>query len=542
MTKGLQERVAEALRRTEALEAAYMPMTIGELVSLRAHTHGSTVAYDFFERGQRATYAEMERLANQYARALHGFGVRKGDRVALLLPNRLEFPVLWFACAKLGAIMVPINLRYTSREIEFVLRDTQTKFAVVDETAWALFAAMEPWPQDLAREHVIHVGQQANAAATSLDYLIDGVDHSPFEENVGPDDAVMIAYTSGTTGFAKGFALTHEYFDLCTYGFALVDYQPYERYLCWSYLFYSFGQTQLLRSYRQGGTLYVAEKLSSTRFSDWIAKYDIEWCALPELIARQPNANAFKRLKQIRQYLGWSAETIREFRERYGVRGDNNYGMTEFGNGTLFLGDIPEMEDAGSFGHRALFRQLRLVNDDGTPTPVGEVGELWVKGRGMFKGYWNRPDANAFEFEGEWFKTGDLMRCNDLGFYWLIGRKREMYKRAGENISAREVEEVIRELPEVADVAAVPVPDPKRNQEVKIVVELREGLRAADLPVERILEHARERLAVFKVPRYIAYIPKLPRTTSSEKVLKRELMDLSDPLAGVYDSEEKRWR
>lgn len=136
------------------------------------------------------------------------------------------------------------------------------------------------------------------------------------------------------------------------------------------------------------------------------------------------------------------------------------------------------------------------------------------------------------------------MRSDELGFYWFVGRKKDMIRRldGDENISAREVEAVICEIPEIADVAAVPVPHEERGEEVKIYVELKEGVTPADLPAERILQHARARLAVFKVPRYIAFTPALPRTASSNKVLKRELINISDPLAGTYDSEQKRWR
>ncbi|MGY3424306.1 acyl-CoA synthetase (AMP-forming)/AMP-acid ligase II [Bradyrhizobium sp. F1.13.4] len=182
------------------------------------------------------------------------------------------------------------------------------------------------------------------------------------------------------------------------------------------------------------------------------------------------------------------------------------------------------------------------MNEDGSLTPVGGVGELWVSGRGIFDGYWNKPEANAALFEGKWFKTGDLMRCDELGFYWLVGRTKDMIRRSGENIAAREVEAVIREIPEIADVAAVPVCDSKRGEEVKIYVELREGVEPCDSFVQGVIDHARASLAVFKLPRYIAIIPKLPRTTSSNKVLKRELMAVSDQISGSYDVEEKRWR
>ncbi|WP_342709944.1 class I adenylate-forming enzyme family protein [Bradyrhizobium sp. B124] len=540
----LQERVANVLRRTEALESAYETITIGELVSRRARTHGSKTAIDVFDRGERATYSEMDRSSNKYARALQAFGVRKGDHIGVMLPNRIEFPILWFAIAKLGAVMIPINMRYTPREIEYVLSDTRAEFAVVDESAWSAFSGMDPWPQDLGKERVISVGQLSGRTATNLNQLLNGIDGSPVEEDIQPDDLLNIQYTSGTTGFPKGCMLTHDYFGVFSFQGACWDEQPYQRYLSVQPFFYIDPPIHLLNSYRQGGTLYLGPQLSSTRFLGWLKQHRIEWCQVPQLVARQAeaaNEDGATCLKQTLNW-GWSPDTVRQFRKRFRVGTQEAYGMTEIGFGTRMANDFDELADSGSVGICAPFRALRLMNEDGSPTRVGDVGELWVRGRGIFKGYWDKPDANAALFEGDWFKTGDLMHRDEFGFHWLVGRTKDMIRRSSENIAAREVETVIREIPEIVDVAAVPVRDVKRGEEVKIHVELSEGVTPDNQVVERILEHARAHLASFKVPRYIAFTPSLPRTATSNKVLKRELMAVSDPFAGTYDTEERRWR
>lgn len=539
----LQERVADALHQIEALEAAYETITVGQLVERRARTHGSTIAIDIFDRGERATYSEMDRWSNKYARALRTFGVSKGDRIGVMLPNRIEFPILWFAMAKLGAVIVPINMRYTPREIEYVLNDTQAKFAVVDESAWPVFSAMDPWPENLATERAIRVGEDSDGTATLLDELFGGVDNSPIDEHVRPDDLLNIQYTSGTTGFPKGCMLTHDHWGVFSYQATCWE-QPYRRYLSAQPFFYIDPPGHLLKSYRQGGTLYLAPQLSSTRFINWVKQYRIEWCQVPELIARRAEAVGEDGATCLKQTLnwGWNPDTVRQFRKRFGARTQDAYGMTEIGFATRMTNELDERAYSGSVGIRSPFRELRLVNDDGSPTDVGDVGELWVRGRGILKGYWNKPEANAALFEGEWFRTGDLMRRDELGFYWLVGRTKDMIRRSSENIAAREVEAVIREIPEIVDVAALPVPDSKRGEEVKICVELREGNAPDNQVVARILAHARARLAVFKVPRYIAFTSALPRAATSNKVLKRELMAVNDPLAGAYDAEEKRWR
>lgn len=540
----LQERVTTALRKTQALEAAYETITIGQLVSERARTHGSSTAIDVFEQGMRATYSEMDLASNKCAHSLRLFGVRKHDRVGVMLPNRIEYPILWFAIAKLGAVMVPIDMRYTPREIEYVLSDTEAKFAVVDETAWPVFSAMDPWPQYLSKQQIVLVGQLSGGAATTFDELLKGADDTLVDEDIRSDDLLNIQYTSGTTGFPKGCMLTHDYWGVSSYQEASGDERPYQSYLCTNSFSYGDARQYLLRAYRQGGTLYLAGSLNPTRFVGWLKQHRIEWCAFPELVARQAEASDEEGVTCLKQTLnwGWSPHSVRQFHKRFGVRTQDAYGMTEIWLGTQMPNDFDEMSDSGSVGIRAPFRNLLLMNEDGTPTAIGEVGELWVSGRGIFKGYWNRPQANAASFKGEWFKTGDLLRRDQFGFHWLVGRTKDMIRRSGDNIAAREVEAVIREISEIADVAAVPVPDADRGEEVKICVELKEGLVPDDLLLQRILEKARAKLALFKVPRYIAFIPKLPRTTSSNKVLKRELMAVNDPRAETYDGEQKRWR
>lgn len=538
-----KERAASALRKVEALEAAYKTITIGQLVSMRAKTHGSIIAIDVFERGERATYMEMDRSSNKYARALRALGVRKGDRIGVMLPNRIEYPILWFAIAKLGAVMVPINMRYTRREIEYVLSETQARFAVVDQGVWSVFSSMETWPQNLAKEKVVLTGHPSCRTSNTIAGLLEGTDDSLVEEDVGPDDLLNIQYTSGTTGFPKGCMLTHDYWGVFSYQGICWDDGPYQRYLSAQPFFYVDPPVHLLRSYRQGGTLYLASQLSATRFFGWVKQHRIEWCQVPELIAREAEAANEDGATCLRQILnwGWSPDTVRQFRKRFRVRTEEAYGMTEIGFATRMTNQLDELAYSGSVGIRAPFRSLRLMNEDGNSTQIGEVGELWVTGRGILKGYWNAPEANAASFEGEWFKTGDLMRRDELGCYWLVGRTKDMIRRSSENIAAREVEAVIREIPEIADVAAVPVRDSKRGEEVKIFVELRGDVASESQVIERIIDHARAHLAAFKVPRYIAFTRTLPRAISSNKVLKRELMAAGDPLAGAYDTKEKRW-
>ncbi|MDF0498980.1 fatty acid--CoA ligase family protein [Bradyrhizobium yuanmingense] len=217
-----------------------------------------------------------------------------------------------------------------------------------------------------------------------------------------------IQYTSGTTGFPKGCMLTHDYWGINSDQWACGDWQPYQRYLSMHPLFYVDAQGHLMKSYRQGGTLYLAPSISSTRFIGWVKQHRIDWCMFPELIARQVEAAEEDGSTCLKQCLTWGCSPdTRKLRKRFRVGTQDAYGMTGIGFGTQMPNELEQMAESGSVGIRSPFRNLQLMNEDGTPTPVGKVGEFWVRGRGILKGYWNRPEANATLFEGEWFKTGD---------------------------------------------------------------------------------------------------------------------------------------
>lgn len=539
--QNLQHRVAESLSKISAYEDAYVTTTIGELVTSRARTHGQVCAIDIFERGERATYAELDHQSNVYARALLAFGVRKGDRVGVMLPNRIEFPLIWFALAKLGAVLVAINMRYTPREAAHVLSETQSRFAIVDESVWPVFRRMDPFPAGLAPDRTLLVGVERIRGASLLSDILTGVSATHLEQGVAADDLVNIQYTSGSIGLPKGCKLTHDYWGIGSYVTAYRDFSRYQRYLSTSNFFYGFGQAQLLRSYRQAGTLYLSEQLSSSRFLEWVRRFSIEACSLPEIVARQAlEEKVTLTLKQVTPYATWSAGLTRSFREAMGARSSDSYSCTEAGYCTQ-MPDIVEMDDSGTVGIRSPFRELRLVNDAGSDAAIGETGEVWVRGRGLFKGYWNNPEANVNAFEDGWFKTGDLLRRDAAGFYWFVGRKKDVIRRSNENIAAHEIEVVMRELPQIAEVAVVPVPDSKRGEEVKLYIELRPGVAPQDLPIDIVLAHARAQLASFKMPRYISFVAALPRTTSSNKVAKQVLLSRSDLLSGSYDTETQRW-
>jgi crotonobetaine/carnitine-CoA ligase len=215
------------------------------------------------------------------------------------------------------------------------------------------------------------------------------------------------------------------------------------------------------------------------------------------------------------------------------------YGTTETGAAIAMPVEVDWQ--AGSCGLVAPFRSLRIVDEGGRDVPDGRPGELWIKGPGIMQGYYDDEASTAAAFCDGWFRSGDLFQRDGEGFYTMLGRIKDVIRRSGENISAAELEAVLHTLPDIVEAAAVPVPDERRGEEVKVCLRLRDGVSHASLPPQRIYDHCAERLARFKLPRYIAYYDELPKTPSG-KVAKPALRAVRDLRDGSYDTVERVWR
>ena len=516
--------------RIEAAEATFLTTSIGSFMAGRCSAMPGITLLDVFERGETITYAEAERRTNRIGHALLHLGIGRGDRVAVMLPNRVDYPLIWLALAKIGAVHVPVNTRYTPREVAYLLENSGTKLAITEAGFLEVFPA--PGPVVLDIDGAFQAAVEAAADTPCLDPA------------VGPDDLMNIQYTSGTTGFPKGCRLSHDYWMVLAQSALVWDATTPKRLLTAQPFFYMDPQWHLLKAMLAGGTLVMAPGLSSSRFIGWVKQHRIEWCQFPILMTRQPPApdDAHTALRQVATF-GWDGETARSFQRRFGVPAREGFGMTEIGLGTFMPAGLDAMSESASVGIAGPFRETTIRDEHGQRVPPGTRGELWVRGRSIFGGYWNRPDADADAFRPAedrgppWFRTGDLFEADAEGFHWLVGRLKDMIRRSSENIAAREVEAVVRELDAVEDCAAVPVPDAMRGEEVKIYVQLKDGVARSALSPEAIVAHCRTRLAAFKVPRFVAYRDEFPRTVSN-KIEKRILIQGVDDLrADSWDAD-----
>jgi len=535
----LSSRIASAMERSREIGAAFPRQSIGAAVTEACSRFADRVAIEVFEGGETATYAEFEALTHRYANTLSRLGIGRGDRVGLMLPNRLAYPALFIALARLGAVHVPVNTRYTPGEVAYVLGDAGARLLLHDSQFAEVVAAL---PRDLRDDLVI---ADLGDGDGTFDRLAAASPETPARDDLaGPDDLANIQYTSGTTGLPKGCMLTHDYWLVLARAAIAWDAQPAGRILSAQPYFYMDPQWITLKALLTGATLVIAPGLSSSRFLGWILDHRIEWCMFPLLMTRQPERpeEARTALKQVATF-GWPPETCRDFRRRFGVTAREAFGMTEIGLGTWTPPELDEIYASGSVGFAAPCRETTIRDETGAPVAPGEAGELWVRGRAIFQGYWNRPEANAEAFrDGGWFRTGDLFRQDENGLLYLVGRLKDMIRRSQENIAAREVEAAICTLPGIEDAAAVAVPDPIRGEEVKIYVQLKEGVTQQDICATAILDHARQHLAKFKVPRYVTYVDSFPRTASNKIEKKTLTAGIDDLRLGAFDAEDRIWR
>jgi crotonobetaine/carnitine-CoA ligase len=217
------------------------------------------------------------------------------------------------------------------------------------------------------------------------------------------------------------------------------------------------------------------------------------------------------------------------------VRAREAYGMTEIGTGMLVALEDDHMTGSGSVGKPPDYRITKIIDQDGKPVKPGEIGELLIKGPGIFKGYYNKPEATAKAFEGDWFRTGDLFRQDANGYFYIVGRIKDMIRRTGDNISASKVEHVLASHHKILSAAVVPVPDESRGEEVKAYIAPVQGETPENIPPEDVIAFCQERIAEFKVPRYIEYVDEFQRTASG-KIQKHILIGAKKDLTvGCYD-------
>jgi acyl-CoA synthetase (AMP-forming)/AMP-acid ligase II len=538
------ERVVEEFAATQAaVEREPLLPNLGALLDRAATQYSARPLWASVDDRTSLTYGQFADQTRRCAAALASSGVERGSHVAVMLPSVPAFAVTWMALARLGAVMIPVNTRFTGRELDSVLKESDAEFLVIDRDYLDVLRQIDGPATPVPRTRTIVHGEPVPEYRNTWRVMVQAA--SPAAARPGDvdlDQLASIQFTSGSTSFPKGCMLSHRYW-LVIGSVRARQGPPVSRLLVDLPFHYMGGQWRLLMAMYTGATVFVARQASVNRFLDRVIDFGIDFCTVTSALAKLPD-DARHRDTGLRWVVsaGLNKDFHRELERRLRAPIRELYGLTEAGSTLSVPIDAVEMVGSGTCGVPVAFRTCAIVDPEGREVPVGQSGELWISGPAMMQGYYKRPDATAEAMRGAWFRSGDLFRRDRDGYHFLLGRIKDVIRRSGENISASEIETTLEGMAEILEVAAVAVPDPARGEEVKIYVCLRPGCRVEDVPPGRIMAFSQERLARFKLPRYIEYVDSLPKTASG-KIAKQDLRATAKDLRdGSFDVVEHRWR
>ncbi|HEV2914560.1 MAG TPA: long-chain fatty acid--CoA ligase [Pyrinomonadaceae bacterium] len=472
--------------------------------------------------GRRYTYAEFDRAVNRAAHLLASRGVRKGDHVALLMPNSPEYIIAYFACFKLGAIAGPVNSLLKPQELSYVIAHAEAKAIVLHTEFRQRIEAIRHELPDL--QHIIGFDDEARSTAE-----FRGVG-PPASSPVERDDDAIIIYTSGTTGKPKGCLLTHG--NLIANARQITRWLGFtesDRLLTLMPLFHmnAVSVTTMSPLYA-GASTVVSQKFSASRFWQIISDYGVtSFGSVATMLARLLSAypeGVPPGLKtgQLRFAMCGSApvpaEILRRFEETFKCLVIEGYGLSESTCRSTF--NPPDARRRPGSCGMPIGNEMKVIDEEGGEVPVGELGEIVLRGENILKGYYKNPSATGEAFRHGWFHTGDIGYRDEDGFYYIVDRKSDMIIRGGENIYPREIDEILYSHPAVASAATIGVPDPVYGEEVAAFVVLKED---AQVTQEELISFCRERLADYKCPRSVRLVAEIPKGPTG-KLLKRELV------------------
>ncbi|MBI4765067.1 MAG: AMP-binding protein [Deltaproteobacteria bacterium] len=480
---------------------------------------------------QRITYRQMKDRAVRLANALHARGVKKGDRVAVLLRNCAEWFDIFFALASLGAVLVPVNFLLKSKEIEFIVKDSGATILLVGEDLLELIDPEKKETPEL--REIICLGKKRLPSGLSYSTLLGESEPIPsFEEEVGMDDLFILQYTSGTTGFPKGAMHTHG--TLLWNSFHQVgDFKVHsrERYLCVPGLCWVAGLHDFtLPALWIGGTVVLVPSggLDIGRLLRLIEVERITKVLLVPTILKQvvdfPDIGQVK-LDSLDAVLTGAepvpVTVIEKFNKLFPKTTlMQGYGLSEGPTIALYLSEEDAVRKIGSAGKPSTNCELLIVDENLKRVAPGEKGEIVIKSPCTMIGYWNRPEAAREVFAGGWLHTGDLAEYDQEGYIYIKGRKKDMYISGGLNVYPAEIENIILKDERVAEAAVIGIQDEKWGEVGLAIIVPKEGMKISPEEVDRLCQ---KELAGYKKPaRYIFRTEPLPRTASG-KIKKFEL-------------------
>jgi long-chain acyl-CoA synthetase len=480
------------------------------------------------------SYETVHGHAQKLAGGLAKLGIKRGQHIALMLPNVPQFTIAYFAAHYLGCPVVPLNVLLTPDEIAYHLSDSDAVALI----AWEGFGeqAQAGFNRAEACKHFIVVkvdpsDTSAPSEGQNFTALIASAEPVKDLPDTMPDDTAVILYTSGTTGRPKGAELSHFnlFYNADYAANRLVSLPPDTVALAVLPLFHSFGQTVIQNAVlRIGGTVVLLPRFEPKAAFELMQKHRVSFFAgVPTMyfaLLHFPDASQYDISSLKFCSSGGSAmpvEVMRAFDQKYNVNIIEGYGLSETSPVACF-NQLDKPKRPGSIGVPIGGVEFKLIDDQGRTINEPMVpGEICIKGHNVMKGYYKRPEANAECIKDGWFSTGDIAHRDADGYYFIVDRKKDMIIRGGFNVYPREIEEVLYAHPAVAEAAVIGIKHESHGEEVKAVIALKPGQTAT---AEDIMAYCKQKLAAYKYPRFIEFRDSLPKTATG-KILKRELRE-----------------
>ncbi len=496
-----------------------------DLVQLLARTvsdYGDLPAFSF--KNRKISYKEFWKRAVRFASALAGAGINRGDRVALMLPNIPEFPIVYYGTILRGAIAVPLNIMFKSHEARYIVEDCEAKALIIwdkVEQQVGEFSGDKGGPLTIVFE------KSSLAGGYDWEDFLTQYANSDFEP-ITPDlnDTAVILYTSGTTGHPKGAELTH--LNLASNAIACVKADtltPNDVVLGVLPFYHSFGQTVVMNACIASGAQNVLlPKFEPALVLEAFQEHEVTiFAAVPTMFKLMSDFQTERiSLPMIRTCISGAAKldmhVAEEFEEKFGLPIYEGYGLTE-ASPVVSFNPMDYRSKPGSVGLPVSDVEIQIVDEQGRELKPGQEGEIIVRGPNVMKGYLNRPEATKEVILDGWLFTSDIGKIDDDGYLYILDRKREMIIKGGFNIYPKEVENVISFHPKIQEVAVVGVPDPVQGEEVKAYVVTKTGKKVSR---QELFEYCQEHMAYYKCPKYITFLRSLPKS-SSGRILKRKL-------------------
>lgn len=491
-------------------------MHAADLLSKRAYLTPERIALVELETGKRFTYAELNQRANRLANFMRDeLGVQSGDRVSILAKNSIAYVDLFYGLAKIGAIFAPFNWRLTSRELTYMVNDLEPKVLIVEPE---FVPVVDEMRADIQVDHFISLrgADLAGGAAYEI-----GLERASVQEPTHPEldleSPYCILYTSGTTGHPKGAVLPHRQIlfncinTVISWGLTEKDISP-----VYTPLFHGGGLFVFLTPLLYvGGRIILARDFDPVASLQWIME---ENCTVilgvPTLFQMWMESDYFKvaDLSNVHFFISGGAPCppplMKAWREKKGIIFRQGYGLTEVGTNCFSMTDEDSVPKTGSVGKPIFHSQMRVADpESGMDVPVGEAGELLIRGPHVCSGYWRDPESTAKAIVDGWFHTGDMAHMDDDGFFYIDGRYKDMIKSGGENIYAAEVESVIRDHPAVKDAALIGKPDEKWGEVGLMIVMLENGGQVSE---DELKELCLGKIAKYKIPKEFVFADELP--------------------------------